>query len=916
MASVATPPLLIRSKLRPPRRNSHHLSRPRLIHQLTRGAKGPLTLLSSLAGSGKSTLLSEWLSTVETPSAWLSLNERDNDLEVFLAYVLAAVERALPGATLETKILLEAHIPPPLETLAKSLSNDLDRLDDDLLLVFDDYHVIDNPRIHELLLLVLEHPPERLNVTLATRADPPWPLPALRARGMLTELRFPDLRFTAEESAALLQNSLDHGLQADAISALHDESEGWAAALHLMALVLHDREPVHPYRGAMPPATQDIGDYLLAEILSKQTDRDQARLLAMSILDRFSASLCEAVCREPEDHVPGEDAPASWGAPFLNRLEHANLFVVPLDGQHEFYRFHHLFQQFLAARLAERCSSAEIAELHRRASAWFADHNLIEEAIDHALKANDPTTAARLVADHRIALYNHEQFSRLARWLRWLPAEAKEAMPELLLAEARIATMNWRYTEAAVFLARADSLLERYDPDRADRDTLMGELVTLRAILEFWEGDAERFIASARYALAVLPPESSHLRGLGHTGLAAGLYLQGDIQGAWSYLNDQLAQHSPQLPVYAWLLQTLGFLQWLDGDLTRLHESATRLLHVSEDLALPDHEATAHLFLGMVHYARNELAAAESHLQHAVAARYTMRLLWWCQSAGILALTQEALGEREQARRTVADAHSFLLQQHAVRILPNVGAFIAEVDRLQDRLAAATAWASSVDPLPLTWSLAAADPRLVQVKVFLSQDGLAGHDRAAQLLAQLRSYCAEVPNQRLLLEVEALEALFHARRGCFDCALEILARAVRSAEKDGWVRLFVDLGPDMERLLAQLAQRGVSPHFVGSLLAAFPDGHAVPSPPFKTSSQALVEPLSERELEVLDLLAQRYSNKEIAAQLFIASSTVKRHTLNIYRKLEVSDRREAVARAADLSLLPPRIETGLRVASA
>lgn len=909
MIQTPSPPPLVRSKLYPPRIASSHVARDRLLDQLRVGVHQSLTLVCAPAGSGKSTLLSEWLSSAGVSSGWVSLDGRDNELDVFLGYVLEAAKSACPAMAQETRDLLAAHIPPPLAALARALSNDFDQLGEAFLLVLDDYHVIANPRIHELLLLLLQHPPANLRLVVATRADPPWPLASLRARGQMAELRFSDLRFTEPESALFLQQSLAQALPRDVIAALYYESEGWAAGLHLMTLVLQGQKPDQLQGARLPAADEDIGAYLLAEVLSKQTPSDQDRLVQTSILGRFSASLCEAVCQQEQDatRATSEKAPAPWGKEFLARLEHANLFVVPLDSRHEFYRFHHLFQHFLSARMPERYSPVEIAGFHRRASDWFAERGFIEEALDHALAAGETVAAGRLVARHRNTLYNHEQFARLARWLRLLPAEVKEQSPELLLAEARVAAMNWRYTEAAVFLASAERELARRDPALPDAEAIRGELLIIRGILEYWDGDVERFVAGSRYALEVLPPDASHLRGLAHTGMASALHMRGDMAGAWAYLEDQLASTSPRLAVYAWLLQTQCFLHWLDGDLTNLHDVARRLLRVSEDLELPDHVGMAHYFLGVVHYARNELDAAVEHLRHAVAARYTMRLMWWCQAAGVLGLAYQALGQPELAQETIKDAHGFLLEQHAVRILPNIGAFQAEINRLQQQLAGASTWAAGVDPLPIVWSIAVVDPRLVQARIYLAQKRAPSRELAAQLLTQLRAHCEEVPNRRLLMEVEALEAILHAQRGQDDQALETLGRVVLAAEPDGWVRLFVDLGPEMQSLLVQLVSRGLAPHYIAHILAAFPAAPLELATPGHHGQAGLIEPLSERELEVLTLLAQRYSNKEIAERLFLAPATVKHHTINIYRKLDVSDRREAVAQAAALGLLADEV---------
>lgn len=885
------------AKLSPPRLHRQHIPRRRLVEQLEAGSDRALLLLQAPAGSGKSTLLSEWLVGSSWISGWVSLDAGDNDLGHFLRYVLTALQGMFPAASLATRDLLQALTLPPLEALASGLSADLARLPDDFVLVLDDYHVISNPQIHQLLEQLLRHPPPRMHLAIATRCEPPWPLARLRAHDQVTELRYDDLLFTQEESSAFLRQVLGDAVDHDLAVVLHEESEGWAAGLQLMTLAIRGRNPAETRPARVTVAKEDIEAFLLDEVFAAQPPTIQDRLLQLSILNRFSAALVESVCAAE----PAADTPAGWGQAFLATLVHANLFIIPLDAGHEFFRFHHLFQSFLARRLAERSDVDQVAALHRRAFAWFESHGLIEEALDHALATGDVHAAADLVARHRHDLYNTEQFARLTRWLRLLPPEAKEHHAGLLLAEARIATMNWRFTEATVFLDHAECELARepLDPDAGTLDA--AELIALRSILDFWAGDTQRIESATRHLLAVLPAEASHLRGLAHTGMATSKYMQGDLAGALSYLDARLAEKSTRSPAYAWLLQTQAFLYWLDGDWIRLWEAAARLLRVSEELELADQQALAHFLLGAVHYAHNELTEAEGHLARAVAARFVMRLMWWTQAAGLLALTHQALERPADARQEVEDAKAFLLERHAMRLLPHIGAFQAELDRRQGRLAEAVAWARHVEPVPLTWALSCVEPRVAQVRALLADETASAWDQAALLLAELREFCARMPNRRLSLEVEVLTALLDDRRGERDAALSALLHAVQAAEPDGWLRLFVDQGDAMEDLLQQLGAKGTAPLAVKRILATFPP-HPAGRP--ELGQAHLPDPLSDRELEILALLSARESNKEIAARLYIAPATVKRHTLHIYRKLDVNDRRQAVARATELGLLP------------
>lgn len=896
MSHLGTAPPLIGSKLRAPRPNPHHIPRQRLLDQLAGHADRPLTLLCAPAGSGKSSLLCDWVATTNIPCAWVSLDERDNEPVVFLNYVLAAIQLSVPGVNLETRDLLKAPETPPLETLAISLSNDLDRISTDFLLVLDDYHVITNPQIDALLLQLLRHPPQSVHLIVATRSEPPWPLAQFRARDQMAELRFADLQFTVEEMNAFVRKALGDAIDEDLIAIMQKESEGWGAGLQLMTLVAR-QEGGNSHAWRQLGATDNIGAYLFGEVLAQQPAHIQDRLLQMSILPRFSASLCEAVL----DRSGNTDDPKAWGKPFLAHLERLNLFIIALDVRHEYFRFHHLFQQFLRERLSERTAPERIAALHHRASDWFEAHGFTEEAIDHALAAGDGSAAAELVARHRHDLYNQEQFARLSLWLRLLPLDVKQHQPELLLAEALLSTINWRFTEATVFLNRAEDELAKTDLEQSRARVAAGELAILRARINLWEGNAETLLSNTQRALELLPIDSYHLQGLAHHAITAAYWLLGDSYGAQTYVAGPLAAVSPQLPMYATLLQTQGFLHWMNGDLPLLLDLANRLLTTSHDLDLPDQKALAHFFLGIAHFAQNALTVAEQELTAAFAARFNLRLMWWCQAAGMLALTYQALGQTERARETLAQANDFLLERKAVRLLPNLGAFQAELDRLQGNLADASAWAAWVEPGPMTLAITAVDPRLTQARIFLSQERVTGTAQASALLAELRAFYERVPSRRMMMEIEALTVLRDERLGQHEEALENLQRLVLLTEPIRWVRLFVDLGETMAQLLSELAMRRVAPHTIQRILDGFRACGSI-SAPDQPIEQA--ELLTLRERQIMAFLRANLSNKEIAERLYIAPSTVKRHTLSIYRKLGVNDRREAVVRARDLGLVP------------
>ena len=371
-------------------------------------------------------------------------------------------------------------------------------------------------------------------------------------------------------------------------------------------------------------------------------------------------------------------------------------------------------------------------------------------------------------------------------------------------------------------LERARDALTRATLDQTRAEVAAAELTVLRGTLDLANGNAERLLSELPPALALLPIDASHLRGLAHMGIAAAYWQRGDAGAAQRYLDSHLANASPQLPVYSVLLQAQGMLHWLNGSFTDLMAVARRLLSVSQELDLPDQLAFAHFYLGIGHLARNELDEAREHLETTIAARYSMRLLSWCHAVGTLAKVYQALGRPEDAVRTLNEGRDFLLERHAVRVLPNLGAFQAEIDLFQDRTADASAWAAQVEPGPLAWSLGTVEPRLVQARVFVSQGDPASLDRATALLTEIRDFCGKVPYRLLLMQVDMLSALIADRQGQRAAALETVEELILNAERDAWVRLFVVAGEPMQDLLRELAGRQVSSHTIARILKAFP----------------------------------------------------------------------------------------------
>ena len=492
---------LLRTKFYRPSLPSDLVDRPRLIDQLNRGLDRPLTLVSAPAGYGKSILVSAWLNTCERPSAWLSLDETIDDLGVFLTYFVTAIQTVFPGALQRTQTLLTAISLPPVGVLTGSLINELDELERDFIMVLEDYHAIHKQEIHDLLTALLQPPAKHMHLVLITRKDPPLPQSVLLARNQMTEVRLHDLRFSADETAAFMQNALGSPLPDEAIAALAEKTEGWITSLRLAALTLR-YSPDADSRIAELQALErnrNLTDYLMSEVLAQTPPAIADFLLKTAILDRMCGPLCEALLGRDDLEVSGQ-ARLEW-------LEQNNLFTVSLDNERRWYRYHHLFRSFLRNRLEQRHDAGEVALLHTRASAWFARQGLLEEALQHALLGHDTPAAVRLMAEHRHALMDSEQWQLHERTFRMFPAETVAAYPDLLLMAAWMARLGgFDAAHVLDLVDRAESLVAQMADQPEHAVHLRGEIDTLRAIVAYEAAtDPEYVIALARRALATTP---------------------------------------------------------------------------------------------------------------------------------------------------------------------------------------------------------------------------------------------------------------------------------------------------------------------------------------------------------------------------------------------------------------------------
>ena len=833
---------ILATKLYIPRLRPHIVIRPRLIERLNAGLHSNLILISAPAGFGKTTLVSEWVLGCERPTVWLSLDEGDNDPTRFLTYLIAALQTIVPNIGEGVLGVLHSPQPSPPEAILTALLNDLTTISDHFVLVLDDYHVLDAKAVDHALTFLLEHLPPQMHLVIATREDPALPLARLRARGYLTEVRADDLRFTPSEAAAFLNQVMDLNLSAQDVTALETRTEGWIVGLQLAALSLQGHEDAADFIRSFTGSHHFVLDYLVEEVLGQQSERIQNFLLRTSILDRLCGSLCDAVLLDP----------AAVGQDTLEYLEHANLFLVPLDNERQWYRYHHLFAELLRQRLHQSTDSSPgdegrgVKELHSRASIWYEDHDLSLEAFQHAVAANDVERAARLIEGDGMPLQFRGAVTSALHWLESLPKTVLDARPTLWVMYASALSMAGLLPGIEPKLQAAEAALQAAEPDDTTRN-LIGHIAVIRATLAAAENQVEPMLAQSRRALEYLHPNDLSARTFTLWTLGFASFLKGDRAAARRAYTEaiSISQAAGNIIIYIGATIGLGNMQEADNQLYLAVETYQRVLHLAGDLPPPP-ACEAHLGLARICYEWNDLEAAEQHGQQSVhLARQLENTDRYVAGEVVLARLKLAQGDVAGAAVLLAEADRSVRQQNVMHRLPEVAAAQVLTLLRQGNLAAAVQLAQAHE-LPLS-----------QARVHLAQGDLSS---ALAVLEPWRQKVEAGGWEDERLKVLVLQAVALHVQGEKDKAVHLLCDALALAEPGGFIRLFVDEGLSMAHLLAEAEAMGIMPDYIGKLLAAFAtEEQRREDTSYPLSPQSLMEPLSQRELEVLHLIAQGFS---------------------------------------------------------
>ncbi len=908
---MATP--ILQTKLYIPGLRPNLVPRPHLIERLNAGVEDRLILVSAPAGYGKTTLIVEWLRVTGLPAAWLSLDEGDNDPARFFTYLVSALKTILPEVGTTALFMLQSPQKPALDALLSLLINDLTEMPDHFILILDDYHVLQIQSIHEMVAFLLDHLPAQMHLVIGTRADPPLPIARLRGRGQVTEIRLSDLRFSIEEADGLFRQALAFSLDERELDSLVTRAEGWAAGLQMAALALQGqvsqqgKESLPGFVRAFTGSNRYILDYLMEEVLQRQPEHIQVFLLRTCVLDRLYAPLCDALFADgglaPKHHP---------SAAILDYLDRSNLFLVPLDDQRLWYRYHHLFSDLLNQRLAQSHTSL-IPVLHHRASVWYEQNGYMNEAIEHALAAGEAERAAELIAQAAEPALMRSEVVTYMHWVERLPEAVLQNQPRLMVYQ------TWGLLFAGYSKEKIESYMSGLGNQAESPLT-----VPLRGYIALFQGDIRHSIDLLQQALEQLPEEEHFLRGLAAICLANAYLSEYEVTAGVRAL-EEIAQESQRTGNMMLAVLVYSNLAELSRKLGQLHKAEGYYLQAI-DLATDDQGRRLPVAsrplagLGDLRREWNDLKAAEQYLTESIALSQ-----YWMQAGFIIFTTpmarvKMAQGDWDEAQKIILRARKAAAEFSITRIddymveLIQAWLWVRRGDLLE-----AVGWVEryhikdSIDQL----SDSSADAynllhirkyeQLILARLYLAQSEA---EEALCLLEALQPKFVNIGRMPQVIEIKILRALALDVLGKMDEALAELGRALTLAESEGYIRLFLDEGHPIQLLLQKIKAEDLKlKAYVQKLITAFaseskysPEQLSA-APRERPMQPVLVESLSQREREVLDFLPGNLSADEIADRLFVSVHTVRSHIKHIYSKLDAHSRLEAVEKAKALKLI-------------
>lgn len=886
---------LIAAKLFRPKPAVDFVQRDELFKKLDRGAHCNVTLVSAPAGYGKSITISGWLEKSTRPSAWVSFTRDDNDFSTFASYFLTAIESLVPGLCLKTHTIIRSSPSLSAESVANQLILDLQSLTEEVVVVLDDVGFLRKSSIFTLLDQLILHCPQNLQLVLITRRDPPLLLHKLRIDGKVLEIRHSDLKFQIEDIVKYLRLSLDTTIDNNDAKLLLQRIEGWPAGMRLISISVNEGEILSELIRELNGDRRDVKEYLINEVLAHLRPSIRNTLLKSSILRKFDKALCDLFC---DEDITGEY--------FVEHLVLSNIFVIKVSPQKEWYRYHHLFQDLLRMILTLRFKKEEIENLHRRAADWYEEHDDLEEAIFHYTEIGDEHSVVNVLETHRQELMNQERWARLNYLVGLLPEKMAVSSPSILITKAFLAENRFFIRKALDYIDKIEQFCKNKKPEISD--ALLAEKDALLAMKYYLQSNPRKSIECGLSAIKTLPETYSSAIGFAHGLTAFSMQMRGDVTQSIDLLSKAL-QDSKQRKstLHGRILLTLCFIYWFEGDLENLKHVATTYDEFAESARLPEALAFSKYFLAIGAYQVNRLPEAESHLLRSNEMADNINITAYAQNAFTLAIIQYEFGKvgkaMELAEQVVQRAYD--LGNSELQMLAN--SFRIDLEIREGRKRVAEKWLQQVGKLPLLPVYRMYTPYVTEIRALLSQESENALGIARERLQEMIAYFEKTHQTPILIELYTLLAKLHEQKGRSSDAEVALLKAISLASPGRFVRVFGSISQVVPSILKRLQGEDINSEYYNLLMSTFgtTSQKDVNSTPLERtqSRESDWQPLTNRELDIIIGFSKRLSNKEIAAEFYISVSTVKRHAVNIYKKLEVHNRREAVRKSQKLGLI-------------
>ncbi|MGD9329186.1 MAG: LuxR C-terminal-related transcriptional regulator [Cyclobacteriaceae bacterium] len=883
---------ILQTKLHRPPVTYDVLVRSRIVDLLEQNIDKPLSLIAAPAGYGKSMAASIWLEQTQTKYTWISIDEEQNDLRTFLLYLNAAIKKLYPSSMNEIEAILMAPELPPIKIISYAVINDLDRIKESFILVLDDYHLIHDTKVHQLINEIIQYPPECIHISLLTRIDPPLKLTPLLAKGRMIELRMTDLCFTEQEITDLYQQLLREELNHNIAKAFHDKTEGWIVGLRMALLNVEKSDDVERIIAHLNDIQYPIDQYLIEEVMLKQPENIRKLLLDTSLLDRFCADLIEIIEYDKDDN-------ALTGEAFMKWLVSSNLFIISLDDEREWNRYHHLIQRLLRFQLKKHRSKNEISTLNHRFSRWFEEHGFIQESIKHMIAAKHLDEACSIIERHRMDRLDDDRWYEVQKWLEVVPVEKKLRSPGLLLSEGWSAYENFQLDKLSGLLDRVKVLFGEQEKDKA----LLGEYYLIYGLVTYWNGNGEAAIENLQKALELLPNKRKLAMGMLHLHIALA---RGTIGKAELAIKDlrRLLEKEPGSAIYnTRLMSGLFYVYQFKGELSESRIEAQRVQYASKANNLMYTEAMGVCMEGCSCFNSFKLKDALRLFTIALDQRYILHRGVALDAIAGLAITHQLLHQSSEADRVLEILEDFEREN-------NFGGNLLITNSCRTRLAILRGdiiqlpdWENVEIPEPsyAGFFIWLEIPMITQIKALIAQGTSESMKKAEDLIERVLKVSNKYHLIIQTIDILILKSCFLRKQGMKEDAKQVLIDVIELAEKGDCIRPFIEAGAEIFDLISDLRKTDGHQLFIDRLLIKI-EHYLKNNSQYVSKELNVITPskeklnpidsISVRERDVIKLLRKGFRNKEIAGQLFVSEGTVKKHIYNVFQKLGVNSRIE------------------------